>query len=89
MITKQEIFQKIIDNKETIKSFGVTEIGLFGSYVRDEQTEESDIDILVDYNLEQIMVAVSGKITIYTEMPDGITSEFILNSPNKGLFLPK
>ena len=54
MITKQEIFQKIIDNKETIKSFGVTEIGLFGSYVRDEQTEESDIDILVDYNLEQI-----------------------------------
>ncbi len=48
MLTKQEIFKTIQDNKETIKSFGVTQIGLFGSYVRDEQTENSDIDILVD-----------------------------------------
>jgi predicted nucleotidyltransferase len=48
MLTKKEIFQTIIDHKDEIKSFGVTEIGLFGSYVRNEQTEESDIDILVD-----------------------------------------
>ena len=48
MLTKQDIFKTIQDNKETIKSFGVTEIGLFGSYVRGEQTEESDIDFLVD-----------------------------------------
>lgn len=48
MLTKQEIFKTIQDNKETIKSFGVTQIGLFGSYVRDEQTENSDIDFLVD-----------------------------------------
>ena len=44
----------IQDNKETIKSFGVTEIGLFGSYVRGEQNESSDIDFLVDYDLKQI-----------------------------------
>ena len=49
MLTKQDIFQTIIDNKEAIKNFGVTEIGLFGSYVRDEQTDMSDIDFLVDY----------------------------------------
>lgn len=54
MLTKQDIFQKIIDNKETIKSFGVTQIGLFGSYVRNEQTESSDIDILVDYDVDKI-----------------------------------
>lgn len=54
MLTKEEIFQTIIENKEAIKSFGVTEIGLFGSYVRGEQTEESDIDFLVDYSLEEI-----------------------------------
>lgn len=54
MLTKNDIFQTIIDNKETIKSFGVTEIGLFGSYVRDEQTENSDIDILVDYDIDKI-----------------------------------
>jgi len=48
MLTKQEIFKTIQDNKETIKSFGVTQIGLFGSYVRGDQTENSDIDFLVD-----------------------------------------
>ncbi len=48
MPTKQEIIKTIQDNKELIKSFGVTEIGLFGSYVRNEQTETSDIDFLVD-----------------------------------------
>ena len=50
MITKQEIFKTIQDNKETIKSFGVTEIGLFGSYVRGDQNESSDIDFLVNYS---------------------------------------
>ena len=54
MLTKQDIFQTIIDNKEAIKNFGVTEIGLFGSYVRDEQTEESDIDLLIHYNIKEI-----------------------------------
>lgn len=49
MLTKNEIIKIIQDNKEVIKSFGVTEIGLFGSYVRNEQNENSDIDILVDY----------------------------------------
>jgi uncharacterized protein len=53
MLTKQDIFKTIIDNKEAIKSFGVTEIGLFGSYVRNEQTESSDIDILVDFPKEK------------------------------------
>ncbi len=50
MLTKQDIFKTIQDNKEAIKSFGVTEIGLFGSYVREEQTNESDIDFLVNYD---------------------------------------
>jgi len=53
MLTKQEIFKTIQDNKELIKSFGVTEIGLFGSYVSNEQTENSDIDILVDFPKEK------------------------------------
>ena len=31
------------------KKFNVKTIGLFGSYARDEQIEESDIDILVEF----------------------------------------
>ncbi len=31
------------------QEYGVSELALFGSYSRDEQTAESDIDILVDF----------------------------------------
>lgn len=40
-------------------------------------------------NLEQILVAVAGTIRIRTEMPGGHTQDFILDSPDKGLLIPK
>lgn len=30
------------------REYGVSEIGLFGSYVRNEQTDDSDLDVLVE-----------------------------------------
>jgi len=32
-----------------VEKFGVSEIALFGSYARGEESKESDIDILVDF----------------------------------------
>jgi len=32
------------------REYGVSEIGLFGSYVRNEQTEASDLDVLVEFD---------------------------------------
>jgi len=45
---------KIIEKLKTLKpqlekEYFVEEIGVFGSYVRDEQTENSDIDILINF----------------------------------------
>jgi hypothetical protein len=40
------------------------------------------------YQLEQILVAVSGKIIVETEMPGGVKERFILESPNVGLYMP-
>jgi len=39
--------------------------------------------------LEQILVAVAGSITIRTEMQNGEKHTFILDSPDKGLLIPK
>ena len=36
--------------KELAEKYHVREIGVFGSYVRNEQVEGSDIDILVDFS---------------------------------------
>ena len=39
--------------------------------------------------LHQILIALAGTITVKTEMPGGIKKIFILDSPNKGLLIPK
>lgn len=41
------------------------------------------------YDLEQLIFAVSGKITFITEDRLGNKETFILEEPNKGLFIPK
>ena len=47
--TKESIFQEIFGNRERLAFHGVKSIGLFGSFVRGEQTPKSDIDILVEF----------------------------------------
>ncbi len=48
-MTKEEIKKILLENKEILKKYGVKSIALFGSYVRNEQTEDSDIDFLVEF----------------------------------------
>lgn len=49
MTTKEYILTTIKTYKPQLSKFGIKEIGLFGSYLRDEQSEKSDIDILIDF----------------------------------------
>ena len=48
MESKETILAKIRNHKSDLNGLGVQQIGLFGSYARDEQTKQSDIDILID-----------------------------------------
>lgn len=45
--TAETILSQLQHSREALKSFGVTRLGLFGSYARDEQQQSSDIDFLV------------------------------------------
>lgn len=50
MKTLEEIQQLLKQSKSVLQeNYKVTELGIFGSYVRGEQTEESDVDVLIDY----------------------------------------
>lgn len=53
MATSELILKTIRSKKKELKKFGIQRIGLFGSYARGEQTEDSDIDILVDFDPEK------------------------------------
>jgi len=49
-MTRDEILKKLEENSETIRGFGVRRLGIFGSYARDEQTDASDMDFLVEFD---------------------------------------
>ena len=49
MLPKKEILRDILAKREYIRKYGVKRIGLFGSFIRGEQKETSDVDILVEF----------------------------------------
>lgn len=49
MTTKENILTILKTHKTELSKYGVSNIGLFGSYLRDEQSVKSDIDLLVDF----------------------------------------
>jgi predicted nucleotidyltransferase len=82
MKTRDEVIAILHDLKaETAPLFGVRRFGLFGSYARNEQSEQSDIDLLVELDrpvpfsafcrLEDL---VSQRLGVAVDMttPDGL-----------------
>lgn len=50
----EEIKEILSSHKEELKEkFKVKEIGIFGSYVRGEQKENSDLDVLVEFEEDE------------------------------------
>ncbi len=52
-LNKTMIFEELRRNKEVLINYGVRQIGLFGSFVRNEGKEDSDVDFLVDFEKEK------------------------------------
>ncbi len=73
MKSKEEVLSLLSHNKLSIeKRFKVKKIGLFGSYARGEQTENSDVDILVEVDpsigLEFVTLADSIELLLGTKV---------------------
>ena len=65
-LSKHEIINFIKAEKSFLKeNFGVLNIGLFGSYAKDQQKPDSDIDFLVEF-LEPRFDWIAG-LNIYME----------------------
>jgi predicted nucleotidyltransferase len=48
-LTKEEILDAIRKHRDILLKYKVREIGLFGSFVRGEQDDRSDIDFIADF----------------------------------------
>lgn len=53
MTTKEHILSVLKTHKTELSKFGVLNIGLFGSYLHNKQSSNSDIDLLIDFEPEK------------------------------------
>lgn len=53
MLTKEEIIQ-VVTEANIFESKLFTKVWLAGSFARNEATEKSDIDFLIEYNIDEI-----------------------------------
>ncbi len=69
-LTQAQILKALREHDEQLKEFSVRRIGLFGSYAKGGETDESDIDFLVEfekptydnfYNLIEYLECLFGK----------------------------
>ena len=47
--TKDEVLDRLRNCESKLQDLGVKRLGLFGSFVRDQQNSTSDIDVLVEF----------------------------------------
>ncbi len=50
-MNRSELLKRLRAHKTTlVQNFGVTELAIFGSFARDQAADDSDVDILVQFN---------------------------------------
>lgn len=48
VLSKDNVLDSLIRNRDALRAFGVRRLGLFGSHARGEAKDSSDLDFLVD-----------------------------------------
>ena len=47
--TKTDVLALVANHQQQLKAFGVKRVGVFGSFVHDQQDEVSDVGVLVEF----------------------------------------
>jgi predicted nucleotidyltransferase len=47
---RENVLKALRDSRPTLDAFGVARLSLFGSFARDEGRDDSDVDLLVEFN---------------------------------------
>jgi predicted nucleotidyltransferase len=48
-MNREELLDILLKNEQQLKAKGVKLLGVFGSFARDEQTDKSDVDLIVEF----------------------------------------
>lgn len=53
VLNKESLLALISSNSDAIRRYGVKTLGIFGSFSRNKQNDQSDVDLLVDFEPEK------------------------------------
>ena len=82
---RQEVMDKLAANRAELRRMGVRSLSLFGSLARDEATDRSDVDFLVEFDrpiglfhfirVQQYLQEILGVPRVDLVMPEALHEE--------------
>jgi uncharacterized protein len=89
MLSKEYILQELSHHLPVFTTkYGVVRMGLFGSYASNEQTESSDIDILVEFQPKAITFDHYMDLKIFLEDTFDSPVDLVINEDIKPALRP-
>ncbi len=79
-MTRRETIRRLQRRKTEIKRFGVRHLAIFGSTARDQATEHSDTDILVEFE-PHVHIGLFGFVELQRVLGDALSSRIDLATP--------
>lgn len=80
-MTRRETIRRLQRHKSQIRRFGVRHLSVFGSTARDEATEHSDADILVEFE-PHVHIGLFGFVELQKTLGDALASRIDLATPD-------
>lgn len=65
--TKQQLLERIRGQSQQFRAYGVKRVGVFGSFRRGQQTQQSDVDLLVEFDPAQKTFVNFMKLLFFCE----------------------
>lgn len=75
-LTDKVIFETLKKNKEILIKYNVKKIGVFGSFVKGKQKKNSDIDFVVEFDLDYFGPEFTGLYDTYLKLSDYLENLF-------------
>ncbi len=80
MLTKDTILLILKNNKSSLQELGVQQIGIFGSYAKNEAREKSDIDVFTKLSKTDYRSILNVLLFLESKLPGKI--DLIYNGPH-------
>ena len=78
---KNQVLKILGEHKKELSLYGVKTIALFGSVAREEDSQKSDVDILVEFDYAQHKIGLFGFVRLQRRLEELLGTKVDLATP--------